>query len=77
MPRIVPAKELDLIAWVISKHPDGIGISALEQALAHHLFRTLNRRTLQRLHEGSVARYRLKLSQFQVWAPIRKRYQQR
>lgn len=26
---------------------------------------------LQRLHEGSVARYRLKLSEFQLWKPIR------
>jgi len=29
---------------------------------------------LQRLHEGSVARYRLKLSEFQSWKPIRDRY---
>jgi len=28
---------------------------------------------LQRLHEGSVARYRLKLSEFQSWKPIRDR----
>ena len=26
---------------------------------------------LQRLHEGSVARYRLKLSEFLSWQPIR------
>jgi hypothetical protein len=26
---------------------------------------------LQRIHEGSVARYRLKLSDFQAWKPIR------
>ncbi|SDU07489.1 Fic family protein [Desulfobacula phenolica] len=30
--------------------------------------------SLQRMHEGSVARYRLKLSQFQLWKPIRDRY---
>ena len=30
---------------------------------------------LQRLHEGSVARYRLKLSEFQAWKPIRERCQ--
>ncbi len=29
---------------------------------------------LQRLHEGSVARYRLKLSEFQSWKPIRDRH---
>ena len=28
---------------------------------------------LQRLHEGSVVRYRLKLSEFQAWKPIRER----
>jgi hypothetical protein len=28
---------------------------------------------LQHLHEGSVARYRLKLSEFQTWKPIRDR----
>ena len=27
--------------------------------------------TLQRIHEGSVARFRLKLSDFQAWKPIR------
>jgi len=32
------------------------------------------RNTLQNLHEGSVARYRLKLSQFQLWKPVRDRY---
>jgi len=26
---------------------------------------------LQRIHEGSVARFRLKLSDFQAWKPIR------
>jgi len=30
---------------------------------------------LQRLHEGSVARYRLKLSEFQAWKPVRDRHQ--
>ena len=60
MPRSVPAKELDLIVWVISKHPEGIGISALEQALAHHLFRTLNRRTLQRRLERLIADKRIR-----------------
>jgi hypothetical protein len=29
---------------------------------------------LHRLHEGSVARYRLKLSEFQSWKSIRDRY---
>jgi hypothetical protein len=29
---------------------------------------------LQRLHEGSVARYRVKLSEFQSWKPIRDRH---
>ena len=27
--------------------------------------------TFQRLHEGNIARYRLKLSEFQTWAPVR------
>jgi len=34
MSRIVPAEEFDLIEQVISEHPNGIGISALEKALA-------------------------------------------
>ena len=29
---------------------------------------------VQRLHEGNVARYRLKLSEFQAWKTIRDRY---
>ena len=48
MSRIVPAEEFDLIEQVISEHPEGIGISALEKALALHLPKALNRRTLQR-----------------------------
>jgi hypothetical protein len=47
MSRIVPAGELDLIEQVISEHSMGIGISALERALAPHL-PDMNRRTLQR-----------------------------
>lgn len=47
MSRIVPAEQLNLIARVISEHPEGIGISALEKALANH-FPDINRRTLQR-----------------------------
>ncbi|MBT7051531.1 MAG: Fic family protein [Desulfobacula sp.] len=48
MSRIVPGKELDLIQRIISEHTKGIGISALEKALVHHLPKALNRRTLQR-----------------------------
>ena len=48
MSRIVPAEEFDLIEQVISECPEGIGISALEKALALHLPKALNRRTLQR-----------------------------
>ncbi|MBC8441222.1 MAG: Fic family protein [Deltaproteobacteria bacterium] len=48
MSRIVPAEELDLIERIISEHTRGIGISALESALASHLPKALNRRTLQR-----------------------------
>ena len=47
MSRIVPAKELDLIERIIEEHPEGLGISALEKALANHL-PNINRRTLQR-----------------------------
>ena len=36
MSRIVPAEEFDLIEQVISEYPEGIGISALEKALARH-----------------------------------------
>ena len=45
MSRIVPAEEFDLIEQMISDHPEGIGISALEKALSLHLPKTLNRRT--------------------------------
>lgn len=48
MSRIVPAQELDLIERIISEHTRGIGISALESALASHLPKALHRRTLQR-----------------------------
>jgi hypothetical protein len=47
MARLVPADELDLIERVVSEYPEGIGISALEKALASHLLK-VNRRTLQR-----------------------------
>ena len=48
MSRIVPAEEFNLIEQVISEHPEGIGISVLEKALAVKLLKALNRRTLQR-----------------------------
>ena len=47
MSRIVSSEELNLIEQVISEHPHGIGISALERVLVHHL-PNINRRTLQR-----------------------------
>ncbi len=47
MSRIVSTEELDLIERIISEYPEGIGISALEKALAVHL-PDINRRTLQR-----------------------------
>ena len=47
MSRIVSAKELDLIEKVVSGHPKGIGISAIEKALSS-LLPDINRRTLQR-----------------------------
>ena len=47
MPRIVSNKELNVIEQVISEHPEGIGISALEKALSPQL-ENINRRTLQR-----------------------------
>lgn len=37
MSRLVTAGELELIERVISKHPEGIGISALAKALADYL----------------------------------------
>ena len=48
MSRTVAAEESELIVRVITEHPDGIGISALEKALAHCLVKVMNRRTLQR-----------------------------
>ena len=59
MSRIVPAEEFDLIEQVISEHPEGIGISALEKALALHLPKALNRRTLQRRLERLLADKRI------------------
>ena len=59
MPRIVPAEEFDLIEQVISDYPEGIGISALEKALALHLPKALNRRTLQRRLERLLADKRI------------------
>gem|GEM_PF-5868723 len=48
MPRIMPDEQLNLIHRVISKHPQGLGISSLEKELADHLPKPLTRRTLQR-----------------------------
>ena len=59
MSRIVPAEEFNLIEQVISEHPEGIGISALEKALALHLPKALNRRTLQRRLERLLADKRI------------------
>ena len=59
MSRIVPAEEFDLIEQVISEHPEGIGISALEKALALHFTKALNRRTLQRRLERLLADKRI------------------
>jgi len=47
MPRIIPVKELDLIAGVISDYPKGVGIAEIKSKLLHLLPR-MNRRTLQR-----------------------------
>jgi hypothetical protein len=51
------------------------------QQLTHELvpendrqaFNKIAKDELQRLHEGSVARYRLKLSEFQSWKPLREK----
>ena len=59
MSRVVPAEELDLIEQLISEYPEGIGISALEKALALHLTKALNRRTLQRRLERLLADKRI------------------
>ena len=59
MSRIVPAEEFDLIEQVISEYPDGIGISALEKALALQFPKALNRRTLQRRLERLLADKRI------------------
>jgi hypothetical protein len=48
MSRITPAEELNLIEQLISGHPEGIGISELEKALADRYSKPINRRTLQR-----------------------------
>jgi len=47
MPRIVPARELDLIAGVISNYPNGVGITEIEKKLVN-ILPGMNRRTLQR-----------------------------
>lgn len=48
MARRTPIEDLNIIEYIIAEHPDGIGISALEEVLAQRLASTLNRRTLQR-----------------------------
>jgi len=59
MTRAVSAGELNLIEQVISQHPKGIGISALEEALSHHLPKPLHRRTLQRRLETLLSEKRI------------------
>ena len=59
MSRNVPVEEFNLIEQVISEYPEGIGISALEKALALHLPKSLHRRTLQRRLERLLAEKRI------------------
>ncbi len=59
MARAVSAEELNLIEQVISQHPKGIGISALEEILSHHLPQILHHRTLQRRLEVLLAKKRI------------------
>ena len=59
MALIVSVKEMDLIEQVISEHIEGIGVSALEKALAFRLAKPINRRTLQRRLKRLLAENRI------------------
>jgi hypothetical protein len=48
MPRSTPMQSLQVVESIIAAHPDGIGISTLENALNQRSAKALNRRTLQR-----------------------------
>lgn len=54
MARNMPAQEIDALMAIVLKHPDGIGIAALEVAIAERLLAPMNRRTLQRRLERLI-----------------------
>ena len=66
MSRPIPESELENILAVIARIPDGLGIEDIESVLNP----SPPRRTLQRrlaLHEGNIARYRLRPSEYSAW----------
>lgn len=72
MPKQVPAHELDQIADQIGRHPFGVGLDALAQALSEKLpRRTLQRRLAQLVREGRLTyagkKYRLALTSGQAY----------
>lgn len=59
MARIPLTQELELIESLIASHPEGLGISALESALAQQLGAQPQRRTLQRRLQKLIEEQRL------------------
>ena len=59
MPRSTPTEDLKLIESIVSAHPNGIGISAIETEIAQRTGARSNRRTLQRRLQKLIKDQRL------------------
>ena len=54
MPKPIPQNELDAVREVVARFPQGAAIEVVETEVMS-------------LHEGNIARYRLRPSQYQTW----------
>ena len=75
MARNMPAQEIDAILAIALRHPDGIGIAALQEAIAERLQAPMNRRTLQRRLERLVDQQQIGVageSVARVYKPVSK-----
>ena len=62
MARNMPVQEIDALMAIVLKHPDGIGIAALEVAIAERLLAPMNRRTLQRRLERLIENQQIEVA---------------
>jgi len=75
MARNMPAQEIDAILAIALRHPEGIGIVALQEAIAERLQAPMNRRTLQRRLERLIDQQQIEVageSVARVYKPVSK-----